>query len=269
MDSMKQISLITGAGGLLGYEHAFALLELGHTVLLTDVELGKLNKVKTRLTMNFPPDLILTRLHDVSSKNSSETLLSDIETRGFEIDVLVNNAAINPVFGGRDETLKGKFEEYPELTFESEFNVGLKGAIYCCQVFGGEMYKRKKGLIVNVASDLSVIAPDQRIYRNPNSGVQTMFKPFSYSVIKAGLVGLTKYLATYWADGNIRVNAISPGGVEDGQESWFKENLTSKIPLGRMANREEYRGAIKFLCSDASSYMTGQNLVIDGGRSIW
>lgn len=96
-----------------------------------------------------------------------------------------------------------------------------------------------------------------------------MIKPFSYSVIKAGLVGLTKYLATYWADGNIRVNSISPGGVENGQELWFRENLTSRIPLGRMAKREEYRGAVKFLCSDDSSYMTGQNLVIDGGRSIW
>lgn len=269
MRSLKQISLITGAGGLLGYEHAFALLELGHDVLLSDIDAGKLNKVKTRLSLNFPSNSILTRVHDVTNKNSSHILLTDITELGYEICVLVNNAAINPVFGGPEIPLKGKFEDYPESTFESEFNVGLKGAIFCSQVFGNEMYKRKQGLIVNVASDLSVIAPDQRIYQNPNSGVQTMYKPFSYSVIKAGLIGLTKYLATYWSDGNIRVNSISPGGVEDGQEPWFRENLISRIPLGRMANREEYRGAIKFLCSEDSSYMTGQNLVIDGGRSVW
>ena len=132
------------------------------------------------------------------------------------------------------------------------------------------MANSRGGVIVNIASDLSVIAPDQRLYEKEGiSSNQQPTKPISYSVIKSGLIGLTRYLATYWHKSGIRVNALSPGGVYDGQEDEFVTKLSSLIPLGRMANADEYRSAIQFLCSDASSYMTGQNLVIDGGRSVW
>jgi NAD(P)-dependent dehydrogenase (short-subunit alcohol dehydrogenase family) len=132
------------------------------------------------------------------------------------------------------------------------------------------MAKRKRGVIVNVASDLAVIAPDQRLYRQPGlPDDQQPVKPITYSVVKTGLIGLTRYLATYWAEAGIRVNAISPGGIYNNQPDDFVQRLTNLIPLGRMANMDEYQAAILYLCSDASAYMTGANLVVDGGRSCW
>jgi len=132
------------------------------------------------------------------------------------------------------------------------------------------MAQRGSGVILNIASDLSVIAPDQRLYRREGlPEEQQPVKPVTYSVIKTALVGLTRYLATYWADQGVRVNALSPGGVYNGQGEEFVTRLTNLIPMGRMADHDEYRGAIQFLCSDASRYMTGQNIAIDGGRSVW
>jgi NAD(P)-dependent dehydrogenase (short-subunit alcohol dehydrogenase family) len=146
--------------------------------------------------------------------------------------------------------------------------VGLTGAFLCSKIIGTEMARRKNGVILNVASDLAVIAPDQRLYRNDGlPDDQQPVKPVTYSVVKTALVGLTRYLATYWADAGVRVNAISPGGVFNGQSDEFVTRLSALIPLSRMADVDEYKGAILFLCSDASSYMTGANLVIDGGRS--
>jgi NAD(P)-dependent dehydrogenase (short-subunit alcohol dehydrogenase family) len=149
--------------------------------------------------------------------------------------------------------------------------VGLTGAFLCSQVFGTAMAKDSKGgVILNIASDLSVFSPDQRLYRKEDlpDDMQPV-KPVTYSVIKAGLIGLTRYLATYWADKNVRCNALSPGGIFNGQGDEFVQRLFSLIPLGRMAQRDEYRAAVQFLCSDASRYMNGQNIVMDGGRSVW
>ncbi len=159
---------------------------------------------------------------------------------------------------------------FQKKQWDKELEVGLTGAFLCSQVFGQEMAKLKKGVILNVASDLSVIAPDQRIYKkNNNSPLEQFYKPATYSAIKTGLVGLTKYIATYWSEEGIRCNAISPGGVFNNQDREFISKVEQLIPMGRMARKEEYRSAIQFLCSDASSYMTGFNMVIDGGRHIW
>jgi NAD(P)-dependent dehydrogenase (short-subunit alcohol dehydrogenase family) len=166
--------------------------------------------------------------------------------------------------------IKSRVEHFDLEDWENQIRVGLTGAFICSKVFGSGMAKSGGGVIVNIASDLSVIAPDQRLYEKVGiSSNEQPVKPVTYSVIKSGLIGLTKYLATYWHNSGVRVNALSPGGVFENQDVEFVAKLSELIPLGRMANIDEYRSAIQFLCSDASSYMTGQNLVIDGGRSIW
>lgn len=151
-----------------------------------------------------------------------------------------------------------------------ELSVGLKGAFICSQVFGEEMAKQGKGVILNISSDLGISAPDQRIYKKTGlSQNMQPVKPVTYSVIKHGLIGLTKYTATYWADKGIRVNALCPGGVYNNQPEDFVNKLANLIPIGRMANIDEYKAGVLFLISEASSYMTGSTLIIDGGRSCW
>ena len=163
-----------------------------------------------------------------------------------------------------------RLENFPLEQWDLQISVGLTGAFLCSQVFGAAMaLDGKGGVILNIASDLSVFSPDQRLYKKAGlpDNLQPV-KPVTYSVIKAGLVGLTRYLATYWADKGVRSNALSPGGVLTGQGDEFVQRLSTLIPLGRMAKRDEYRAAVQFLCSDASSYMNGQNIVMDGGRSV-
>ena len=186
------------------------------------------------------------------------------------IDILINNAANNPKVEATGLIGWARFENFPLSLWEQDLNVILKGSFLCCQIIGSEMAKRKSGIILNVASDLAVIAPDQRLYRqNGLPDNQQPVKPVTYSVAKTGLIGLTRYLATYWADAGVRVNAISPGGVYNNQPEEFVRRLNQLIPMGRMADIDEWQGAIIFLCSDASSYITGINLTIDGGRNVW
>ncbi len=188
------------------------------------------------------------------------------------VDILVNNAAIDPKMkGGAGMVESSRLENFPLEQWNVQVAVGLTGAFLCSQAFGTQMAQDGKGgVILNIASDLSVFSPDQRLYRKADlpDDMQPV-KPVTYSVIKTGLIGLTRYLATYWAECGVRANALSPGGVFNGQDEVFLQKLSALIPLGRMAQRNEYRCAVQFLCSDASSYMNGQNIVMDGGRSAW
>jgi NAD(P)-dependent dehydrogenase (short-subunit alcohol dehydrogenase family) len=208
---------------------------------------------------------------DVTDPASLATVSATLAKQGFRVDILVNNAAIDPkVQGDQGIVETSRLEHFPLDQWNLQVAVGLTGAFLCSQVFGSAMATDGKGgVILNIASDLSVFAPDQRLYRKDGLPDELQpVKPVTYSVIKAGLIGLTRYLATYWATQGVRCNALSPGGVYNGQGEEFVQRLTSLIPLGRMADKDEYHAAVQFLCSDASAYMNGQNIVMDGGRSV-
>lgn len=268
-DLTGRTALITGAAGLLGREHAAALLESGATVVLTDVSIHALASARDTLARQFDAARIRMHVMDVSESAAVRGVAEVLG--GSPVDILINNAAIDPKVGPAGDLVEtSRLENFPIPDWDLQIRVGLTGAFVCAQVFGAEMAARGRGVILNIASDLSVIAPDQRLYRKDGVPDERQpVKPVTYSVIKAGLVGLTKYLATYWADRGVRCNALSPGGVYAGQPDAFVQRLSSLIPLGRMADCDEYRSAIQFLCSDASRYLNGQNVVIDGGRSVW
>lgn len=261
--------VITGAAGLLGKQHAIALLEVNANLVLLDKDKDRVLKVANELNKLGFTGKILNYEVDITNELKVQEIKDNLFSKGITISVLINNAAVNPKY----ELLAGskncsRVEDFDLLDWDFQLNVGLKGAFICSKVFGSDMVKQGKGVILNIASDLSIIAPDQRIYNDRTDSFQNV-KPITYSVIKSGLIGMTKYLATYWNESNVRVNAISPGGVYENQDAEFVNRLIKLIPLGRMASHDEYKSAIQFLCSDASSYMTGQNLVIDGGRSVW
>jgi NAD(P)-dependent dehydrogenase (short-subunit alcohol dehydrogenase family) len=263
--------LITGGGGLLGVAHAEALLDIGATIVLTDISDKELMAAAKTLRDSFPSGNIHTFMMDVTSESSIVETANDIVDLGLRVDVLINNAAINPTANSLSGDVRTtRLENFSLDRWNLEVSVGLTGAFLCSKVFGTSMASDGKGgVILNIASDLSVIAPDQNLYRQEGlaDDLQAV-KPVTYSVIKTGLVGLTRYLSSYWADKGVRANALSPGGVYIDQDQEFVTRLEHLIPMGRMAQPDEYKGAIQFLCSDASSYMNGQNIVMDGGRSV-
>lgn len=271
-DLTGKTALITGAAGLLGMEHAAALLESGATLVLTDISAAALDAAVQCLSEHHDRERILTAVMDVGDPEAIGSVAQMLSGQGVRVDILINNAAIDPkVKGDQGVVETSRLEHFPLDQWNLQVAVGLTGAFLCSQVFGSAMSRDGKGgVILNIASDLSVFAPDQRLYHKEGLADELQpVKPVTYSVIKAGLVGLTRYLATYWADKGVRCNALSPGGVCNGQGDDFVQRLTSLIPLGRMADKEEYRAAVQFLCSDASQYMNGQNVVMDGGRSVW
>jgi len=263
-------ALITGAGGMLGQEHALALLECGAMVVLTDINEKSLIRSHRELAGNINQEYIRTEVMDVSSYESISKVARKLSAEKIRLDILINNAAIDPKVNTNGIAKNLRLENFSLEQWNQQLAVGLTGAFLCSQIFGSLMASDNKGgVILNIASDLSVIAPDQRLYREQDlTPDQQPVKPVTYSVIKTGLIGLTRYLATYWAEAGVRANALSPGGVYSEQSEEFVKHLTSLIPLGRMAKSDEYRSAVQFLCSDASSYMTGQNIVMDGGRSV-
>jgi NAD(P)-dependent dehydrogenase (short-subunit alcohol dehydrogenase family) len=268
-DLTGRVAVITGGAGLLGYKHAEAIAAAGGVPVLVDLPTANPEARADQLkTAHGVPALGCAT--DITDLDQVSALLSTILGRYGRVDILINNAANNPKVEDSSGDSWMRVENFPLNVWEADIAVGLTGAFLCSQVIGSEMARRKKGVILNIASDLAVIAPDQRLYRQEGvADLQQPVKPVTYSVVKTALVGLTRYLATYWADSGVRVNAISPGGVFNGQSDAFVTRLSALIPMARMASVDEYKGAILFLCSDASSYMTGANLVIDGGRSSW
>lgn len=266
----ERVIIITGAAGLLGRKHAEAVVESGGIPVLLDINQELLATVTEQLGRNSGID-ILGLACDITNKQEINGCLDRVVEAYGRVDGLVNNAANDPKVGpGANATKLTRFETMTEEYWKADISVGLTGSFFCAQVFGHYMATHGGGVIVNVASDLAIIAPDQRLYQLPDLPADAQpVKPVTYSVVKAGLVGLTRYLATYWNEDGVRVNAISPGGIYNGQNDEFVGRLASRIPMGRMARQDEYKASLVYLLSDASSYMTGFNLVVDGGRSCW
>jgi NAD(P)-dependent dehydrogenase (short-subunit alcohol dehydrogenase family) len=268
----EKVALITGGCGLLGLKHAEAILEFGGKVILTDViSENDASSIVDKLEYKYNShsqwitDRVIYEWMDVTSESSIQSVIDKYE----KIDILINNAALNPkVEDGMG--WKNKFEHLELESWNKTIDVILNGTFLCSKLVIKKMlstglesdYCRDGGIILNIASDLAIISPDQRIY---DDGV----KPASYGVAKAGVVNLTKYLSTYLAKKNIRVNSLSPAGVYNNQPEEFVSKFSNLIPMDRMAKPDEYKGAVVFMCSDASSFMTGHNLVIDGGRTTW
>ncbi len=264
-DLTGRVAVITGGTGLLGQRHAAAIASAGGIPVLADVRTLPAEEVTARFGAQ-----AWSRQVDITDPGALVALRDALLAQFGRIDILVNNAANNPKVEQPSDLAHSRLENFSLAHWEADLRVGLTGAFLCSQVLGTAMAQRGSGVIVNIASDLAVIAPDQRLYRREGLPEdQQPAKPVSYSVVKTGLIGLTRYLATYWATSGVRVNALSPGGVFNRQDNEFVSRISKLIPLGRMARVDEYEGALLFLCSDASSYMTGANLVMDGGRSCW
>ena len=267
-DLSDKTILITGAAGILGRQHANAVVSHGATVILTDVNLESVERLRDELNEKYCKETVVSEYMNVLDKSSIEKVIQKYD----KIDVLINNAA-------KDTKVEKKGDMSPSVRFETmsldswtgDMKVGLDGCFLCSQTVVNKMLKTGGGNIINIASDLAISAPDQRIYKKSDIKEDKQHvKPVTYSVSKWALLGLTKYMSTYFADKNIRVNSLSPAGIYNKSlPDDFVQRLTSLIPMGRMANSGEYEGAIVFLCSDASEYMTGANIIMDGGRSVW
>ena len=270
-DLSGRVAIITGGAGLLGLQHAAAIAEAGGHVVVADLSEAEAKRSAADVTRAYGVEALGVRA-DITQKADVEAMVAAATDRFGRIDILINNAALT-VKGGSERAAEyfAPFEEYPLDLWEEALRVNLTGAFLCCQAVGKVMVAQRSGVVLNIASDVGNISPDHRIYegvKNPHTG--TPFNtPIGYATTKAGIINFTRYLATYWAPKGIRVNTLSPGGVNTGHDPVFVENVSARIPLGRMAQRDEYKGAVLFLVSDASSYMTGANLIVDGGRTAW
>lgn len=263
-----RVAVVTGALGLIGREHCRALARAGANVVVTDLDENGCEGFARELTAMEKREAVGFGA-DITDPASVRRLLERITARFPTVDVLVNNAAINDKFESPTAAAElSKFENYPLTLWQKSLDVNVTGTFLCCQVIGAAMAERGKGSIVNVASTYGIVAPDQSIYKKPD-GTQSFYKSAAYPATKGAVLSFTRFLAAYWGDKGVRVNALSPGGVEAGQDPYFIGNYVRRTPLGRMAKANDYQGALVFLASDASAYMTGANLVVDGGWTAW
>lgn len=260
----NKTAIVTGALGLIGKEHCRAFAEAGANVVVADIDGQKCEGfAKTLSTESIGFSM------DVTKPESIKSVRDKVLEKFGHIDVLVNNAAINDMFENpKAASEQSKFENYPLELWQKSVDVNLTGVFLCSQIFGYEMAKQKSGSIINIASTYGITAPDQSLYKQKD-GMQSFYKPPAYSATKGAVIMFTKYLAVYWGKDGVRVNTLTPGGVENNQDEFFIEKYAAKTPLGRMAKPSDYKGALIFLASDASSYMTGANLVVDGGWAAW
>jgi NAD(P)-dependent dehydrogenase (short-subunit alcohol dehydrogenase family) len=259
-DVSQEIIVITGACGQLGQEYSKSLLERGACVVGVDIEASLSSEM---LTAQYPKCYTFCKV-SVTNKSSLQDCLKLVLNRFGVPTVLINNAAIDsPPSAPPQET--GPFEDYPEASWDKVMDVNLKGVFLCCQVFGAAMARAGHGSIINIASIYGVVSPDPNLYDYRRQRGEIFVKPVAYSPSKSGVISLSRYLAVYWAKHNVRTNSLTIAGVFNDQEKPFLDAYCERIPVGRMADVSEYTGSILFLASKASQYMTGSNLVVDGG----
>lgn len=265
-DLTGRVAIVTGGAGLLGIEFSKTLAQAGARVLVADLdgEAARRQAEEIRQKGGQAGDIHL----DVTSLESVREMVATVLAESGRVDILVNSAALDPKFDPQSHAAhSGAFEDYPLELWQQALDVNLTGAMLCCQAVSQPMLAQASGVIINIASIYGLAAPDQRLYQRP--GKPPQFKPAFYTVTKAGILGLTKYLAAYYAGKNIRVNAITPGGVFNHHEDDFVQKYSARAVMGRMAEKDEMNGALLFLASDASQYMTGANVVVDGGWTVW
>jgi len=255
-DLSGRVGVVTGGAGQLGSVYAAGLAERGMRVAVFDVEDGDL------------PDGVRSIPVDVTDRSALEGALRELEAEWGTPHLLVNNAALDSPPDAPAEEV-GPFEAYPESSFDAVMDVNVKGVVLCCQVVGGAMAREGRGSIVNVSSVYGMLSPVQDLYAFRRERGETFFKPVAYSVSKSAILNLTRYLATYWGKTGVRVNTLTLAGVWNDQPAEFLEAYDARVPMGRMLRAEEALGALVFLASDASSYVTGSNVVVDGGWSAW
>jgi NAD(P)-dependent dehydrogenase (short-subunit alcohol dehydrogenase family) len=265
-----KVIVITGASGLLGRQHADAVAASGGIPVLIDLNQSVLDTQALEIKGKYSVDARGYVVNITDEKSIEANCETVVNTYG-KIDALVNNAANNPKVENSSKVNFSRLENFPIGVWEQDIAVGLTGSFLCAKHYGFAISKNMSGgTIINISSDLGLIAPDQRLYKvNGLPEDQQPVKPVTYSIVKAGVIGLTRYLATYWANKNVRCNAICPGGVENNQNEAFIEEVIKRIPMNRMARLDEYQGLLVFLLSDASSYMNGSIISVDGGRSVW
>ena len=268
----NKVCVVTGGGGLIGMKHTEAIMEGGGIAILLDVVPTGMERVKDEIRKEYGENKIVeSYVVDITDRNALEKIRDELLEKYGHIDVLINNAANNPKVESKSDNLKAmRFHDFPVELWNQDIAVGLTGAMLCAQVFGKVMEDQKSGVILNISSDYGLIAPDQRIYRKEGLPEdQQIIKPVSYSVVKHGIIGLTKYLAVYWADKGIRVNTLCPASLSNGQDEEFVSKISKLIPMGRMSRPDEYVCTVLYMISDATTYMTGSTVILDGGRTSW